>query len=105
MVNGKISQVIGPFDIRRLYFILGSLVVVIGVGTGIIVGIAVVSVHESIGLMRLPGAATFFPSRISYSQVTFFAILLFLLGTVVSWATSTFLVKPRRKASVYFRAE
>lgn len=106
--NGVISLFtlgMSSFDIRRLYFILGSLVVVIGVGTGIIVGIAVVSVHESIGLMRLPGAATFFPSRISYSQVTFFAILLFLLGTVVSWATSTFLVKPRRKASVYFRAE
>jgi len=93
------------FDIRTLYFILGCLIVLIGVGAGIVLGIAIVSVHESIGLLRLPGAVTFFPSRISIAQVFFFSFLLFILGTAVSWATSTFLVKPKRKASVNFRAE
>ena len=84
-------------NLRNVYFLLGSIIVLIGVLCGVLFGVLLVELHQRFGLIHLPGSAVFFPSGFSWIQTLEVFVLLILLGISVAFVTATALIKPYGK--------
>ncbi|MFM2037180.1 MAG: hypothetical protein RL432_119 [Bacteroidota bacterium] len=86
-------------NLRNLYFVLGAFIVVLGVFLGLLLGGTLVAIHETIGIIRLPGSRDYFPSSFSWVQTAEVMLVLLFLGSTVAFLTATYLVKPALKES------
>ncbi|MFM7663278.1 MAG: ABC transporter permease [Bacteroidota bacterium] len=93
------------YDLRSLYFTMGFLIVFFGVLFGLLIGGILVSIHERIGLIMLPGSRDFFPSNFSLTQTIEVMMILLFLGTAVAYLTATYLIKTSRKETKSLRLE
>lgn len=85
-------------DIKRVFIVLGLIIVGFGVLMGLGLGSLLVFLHEQLHLITIPGTLNVFPSKFDVFQVLALLVLLISLGFVATFATTSFLMKSSEKA-------
>lgn len=85
-------------DIKRVFVMLGLIIVGFGVIMGLGLGSLLVFLHEKLQLITIPGTLNAFPSEFDFSQVFTLLFLLVSLGFVATLFTTSFLMKSSEKA-------
>lgn len=85
-------------DIKRVFIVLGLIIVGFGVLMGLGLGSLLVFLHEQLHLITIPGTLNAFPSKFDVFQVLALLVLLISLGFVATFVTTSFLMKSSEKA-------
>lgn len=85
-------------DIKRVFIVLGLIIVGFGVLIGLGLGSLLVFLHEQLHLITIPGTLNAFPSKFDVFQVLALLVLLISLGFVATFVTTSFLMKSSEKA-------
>jgi len=85
-------------DIKRVFIVLGLIIVGFGVLMGLGLGTLLVFLHEQLHLIRIPGTLNAFPSKFDLFQVLTLLALLISLSFVATFITTSFLMKSSEKA-------
>ena len=85
-------------DIKRVFIVLGLIIVGFGVLMGLGLGSLLVFLHEQLHLITIPGTLNVFPSKFDVFQVLALLVLLISLGFVATFVTTSFLMKSSEKA-------
>lgn len=85
-------------DIKRVFIVLGLIIVGFGVLMGLGLGSLLVFLHEKLHLITIPGTLNAFPSKFDVFQVLALLVLLISLGFVATFVTTSFLMKSSEKA-------
>jgi len=97
-LNTMYSLGLSSIDIKRVFIMLGLIIVGFGVFMGLGLGSLLVFLHEQLHLITIPGTLNAFPSKFDVLQVLSLLFLLISLGFVATFITTSFLMKSREKA-------
>ncbi|MEY5132025.1 MAG: hypothetical protein RLZZ198_29 [Bacteroidota bacterium] len=97
-LNTMFSLGLSSVDVKRVFIVLGLIIVGFGVFMGLGLGSLLVFLHEQLHLIRIPGTLNAFPSKFDVFQVVSLLFLLISLGFVATFITTSFLMKSREKA-------
>jgi lipoprotein-releasing system permease protein len=97
-LNTMYSLGLSSVDVKRVFIVLGLIIVGFGVFMGLGLGSLLVFLHEQLHLITIPGTLNAFPSKFDVFQVLSLLFLLFSLGFVATFITTSFLMKSREKA-------
>ena len=97
-LNTMYSLGLSSIDIKRVFIMLGLIIVGFGVFMGLGLGSLLVFLHEQLHLITIPGTLNAFPSKFDVLQVLSLLFLLISLGFVATFITTSFLMKLREKA-------
>jgi lipoprotein-releasing system permease protein len=97
-LNTMYSLGLSSVDVKRVFIVLGLIIVGFGVFMGLGLGSLLVFLHEQLHLITIPGTLNAFPSKFDVFQVLSLLFLLFSLGFVATFITTSFLIKSREKA-------
>ena len=97
-LNTMYSLGLSSVDVKRVFIVLGLIIVGFGVFMGLGLGSLLVFLHEQLHLITIPGTLNAFPSKFDVFQVLSLLFLLFTLGFVATFITTSFLMKSREKA-------
>lgn len=87
---------LGEDELKKVFWSLGTIIVLIGVSIGLISGVILVKAHQIFDLIKVPGTKITFPSELNFGQGLAMVFLLILLGFCITWFTTTFLMKNTR---------
>lgn len=80
--------------ISSIFFYTGFIINMIGVFTGVILGVVIVYIQDSFGIVKLSGMITdHYPVKLNYSDVLFVMIFSTVLGLIASKIPVKYLVK------------
>ena len=96
-LNTMYSLGLSSIDIKRVFIMLGLIIVGFGVFMGLGLGSLLVFLHEQLHLITIPGTLNAFPSKFDVLQVLSLLFLLISLGFVATFITTSFLMKSREK--------
>jgi lipoprotein-releasing system permease protein len=97
-LNTMYSLGLSSVDVKRVFIVLGLIIVGFGVFMGLGLGSLLVFLHEQLQLITIPGTLNAFPSKFDFLQVLSLLFLLISLGFVATFITTSFLMKSREKA-------
>jgi lipoprotein-releasing system permease protein len=97
-LNTMFSLGLSSVDVKRVFIVLGLIIVGFGVFMGLGLGSLLVFLHEQLHLITIPGTLNAFPSKFDVFQVVSLLFLLISLGFVATFITTSFLMKSREKA-------
>ena len=97
-LNTMYSLGLSSVDVKRVFIVLGLIIVGFGVFMGLGLGSLLVFLHEQLHLITIPGTLNAFPSKFDVFQVLSLLFLLISLGFVATFITTSFLMKSREKA-------
>lgn len=97
-LNTMYSLGLSSVDVKRVFIVLGLIIVGFGVFMGLGLGSLLVFLHEQLHLITIPGTLNAFPSKFDILQVLSLLFLLISLGFVATFITTSFLMKSREKA-------
>ena len=97
-LNTMYSLGLSSVDVKRVFIVLGLIIVGFGVFMGLGLGSLLVFLHEQLHLITIPGTLNAFPSKFDVLQVLSLLFLLISLGFVATFITTSFLMKSREKA-------
>ncbi|MEY4128206.1 MAG: hypothetical protein RL737_2395 [Bacteroidota bacterium] len=97
-LNTMYSLGLSSVDVKRVFIVLGLIIVGFGVFIGLGLGSLLVFLHEQLHLITIPGTLNAFPSKFDVLQVLSLLFLLISLGFVATFITTSFLIKSREKA-------
>ena len=97
-LNTMYSLGLSSIDVKRVFIMLGLIIVGFGVFMGLGLGSLLVFLHEQLHLITIPGTLNAFPSKFDVLQVLSLLFLLISLGFVATFITTSFLMKSREKA-------
>ena len=97
-LNTMYSLGLSSIDIKRVFIMLGLIIVGFGVFMGLGLGSLLVFLHEQLHLITIPGTLNAFPSKFDVLQVLSLLFLPISLGFVATFITTSFLMKSREKA-------
>jgi lipoprotein-releasing system permease protein len=97
-LNTMYSLGLSSVDVKRVFIVLGLIIVGFGVFIGLGLGSLLVFLHEQLHLITIPGTLNAFPSKFDVLQVLSLLFLLISLGFVATFITTSFLMKSREKA-------
>jgi lipoprotein-releasing system permease protein len=97
-LNTMFSLGLSSVDVKRVFIVLGLIIVGFGVFIGLGLGSLLVFLHEQLHLITIPGTLNAFPSKFDVFQVVSLLFLLISLGFVATFITTSFLMKSREKA-------
>jgi lipoprotein-releasing system permease protein len=97
-LNTMYSLGLSSVDVKRVFIVLGLIIVGFGVFMGLGLGSLLVFLHEQLHLITIPGTLNAFPSKFDVFQVVSLLFLLIGLGFVATVITTSFLMKSREKA-------
>lgn len=97
-LNTMYSLGLSSVDVKRVFIVLGLIIVGFGVFMGLGLGSLLVFLHEQLHLITIPGTLNAFPSKFDFLQVLSLLFLLISLGFVATFITTSFLMKSREKA-------
>jgi lipoprotein-releasing system permease protein len=97
-LNTMYSLGLSAVDVKRVFIVLGLIIVGFGVFMGLGLGSLLVFLHEQLHLITIPGTLNAFPSKFDVLQVLSLLFLLLSLGFVATFITTSFLMKSREKA-------
>ena len=97
-LNTMYSLGLSSIDVKRVFIMLGLIIVGFGVFMGLGLGTLLVFLHEQLHLITIPGTLNAFPSKFDVLQVLSLLFLLISLGFVATFITTSFLMKSREKA-------
>ncbi len=97
-LNTMYSLGLSAVDVKRVFILLGLIIVGFGVFMGLGLGSLLVFLHEQLHLITIPGTLNAFPSKFDVLQVLSLLFLLISLGFVATFITTSFLMKSREKA-------
>lgn len=97
-LNTMYSLGLSSVDVKRVFIVLGLIIVGFGVFMGLGLGSILVFLHEQLHLITIPGTLNAFPSKFDVLQVLSLLFLLISLGFVATFITTSFLMKSREKA-------
>lgn len=97
-LNTMYSLGLSTVDVKRVFIVLGLIIVGFGVLTGLGLGSLLVFLHEQLHLITIPGTLNAFPSKFDVFQVLALLVLLISLGFVATFVTTSFLMKSSEKA-------
>lgn len=73
-------------DVRRIFFIEGMMINLIGAGIGILLGITLCLLQEYVGLLRLQGGiVNFYPVKMQGGDFVYIILTVTLIGLFASW--------------------
>lgn len=96
-LNTMYSLGLSSIDVKRVFIMLGLIIVGFGVFMGLGLGSLLVFLHEQLHLITIPGTLNAFPSKFDVLQVLSLLFLLISLGFVATFITTSFLMKSREK--------
>jgi len=96
-LNTMYSLGLSSVDVKRVFIVLGLIIVGFGVFMGLGLGSLLVFLHEQLHLITIPGTLNAFPSKFDVFQVLSLLFLLISLGFVATFITTSFLMKSREK--------
>jgi len=97
-LNTMYSLGLSSIDVKRVFIMLGLIIVGFGVFMGLGLGSLLVFLHEQLHLITIPGTLNAFPSKFDVLQVLSLLFLPISLGFVATFITTSFLMKSREKA-------
>jgi lipoprotein-releasing system permease protein len=97
-LNTMYSLGLSSVDVKRVFIMLGFIIVGFGVFMGLGLGALLVFLHEQLHLIMIPRTLNAFPSKFDFLQVISLLFLLISLGFVATFITTSFLMKSREKA-------